>query len=145
MYLSHCYRYDKGSQKHKAQRANTKQHQWRYHKINWSFAKCTTRGYPCGILTSFYCEVTITQLYNGSFDCDVIMKSLSTDAMSGLLRKVNCTSVANRPTTHKLSNWYITKVNLLSFYIIWNITTEKVLCIPPATWPVMLSLYKSFL
>ena len=30
--------------------------------------------FPCGFLTSFYCDVTIAQLSDGPFDCDVIMK-----------------------------------------------------------------------
>ena len=43
-------------------------------QTNWPFAKFRTCGSPCGFLTSFHCDVTIAQLFDGPFDCDVIMK-----------------------------------------------------------------------
>ena len=41
------------------------------------------------VLTSFNCDVTIMQLFDGPFDCDVIMKSLPIDVLSGLWRSDN--------------------------------------------------------
>ena len=41
---------------------------------NWPIADFRTCGFPCGFLTSSYCDVTIAQLFDGPFDCDVIMK-----------------------------------------------------------------------
>ena len=41
---------------------------------NWPFAIFRTCGFPCGFLTSFYCDVTIAPLSDGPFDYDVIMK-----------------------------------------------------------------------
>ena len=41
---------------------------------NWPFAKFRTCGSPCDFLTSFHCDVIIAQLFDGPFDCDVIMK-----------------------------------------------------------------------
>ena len=50
---------------------------------------------PCGPLMSFHCDVTIPKLFDGPFDCDVIMKNLRTDAMSSLWRLGNCNCLAD--------------------------------------------------
>ena len=42
--------------------------------MNWPFAKIRTCGFPSGFFTSFDCDITIAQLFDGPFDCDVIMK-----------------------------------------------------------------------
>ena len=42
--------------------------------LNWPLASFRVRFFPCGFLTSFYCDVTIAHLSDGPFDCDVIMK-----------------------------------------------------------------------
>ena len=39
-----------------------------------TYAKFRTCGFPCGFLTSFYCDITIEQLFDGPFDCDVTIK-----------------------------------------------------------------------
>ena len=41
---------------------------------NLPFAKFRNCGSPCGFLTSFYCDITIMQLFDGFCDCDVLMK-----------------------------------------------------------------------
>ena len=40
---------------------------------NLPFAKFSNCGFPCGFLTFFYCDITIAQLFDGLYDCDVIM------------------------------------------------------------------------
>ena len=44
---------------------------------NWPVADFRTCGFPCGFFTSFYCDVTIAQLFDRPFDCDVIIKKVS--------------------------------------------------------------------
>ena len=44
---------------------------------NLPFAKFRKCGFPCGFLASFYCYITIVQLFDGLCDCDVIMKKFS--------------------------------------------------------------------
>ena len=61
--------------------------------VNCPFAKFWTYGFPCGILVSFYCDVTIAQLFDWLIDFDVIMKNLPS-AMSGIRRSGN---FAKRP------------------------------------------------
>ena len=39
----------------------------------------------CGFLMSFYCDVTIAQLFEGSFNCDVIMKKSANKCNGGPL------------------------------------------------------------
>ena len=41
---------------------------------NWPVANFRTCGISCGFLTSFYCDVTIVQLFDGPFDFYIKMK-----------------------------------------------------------------------
>ena len=43
----------------------------------WPVADFRTCGFPCGFLTSFWFDVTIAQMFDGPFDCDLIMKKLA--------------------------------------------------------------------
>ena len=54
---------------------------------NLPFTKCMTCCFPCDFLTSFYCDVTIAQIFDGPFDYDVIMEKSTNKWDVGSLKR----------------------------------------------------------